>query len=95
MKNIPLNSGFAFQRFSVQLGNHFLKFYIRWLTRFDYYTVDIYENNQPVALGRALHPGVNLLSGLNTDIGKISLTGEPPTVANLGKNNRLWWYPNE
>ncbi|EMB4322236.1 hypothetical protein RJ492_001208 [Pluralibacter gergoviae] len=95
MKIIPLNSGFAYQRFSVQLGNHFLKFRLEWLTRFKYYTVDIYENDQPIVLGRALHPGVNLVAGLNTDIGIISLEGESPTVANLGKSNQLRWYTHE
>ncbi|MFP2164541.1 phage baseplate plug protein [Enterobacter ludwigii] len=93
--SIPLSSGYAFQRFRIQLGSHYLVFRLRWLTRFDYFCVDIYENGDPVVLGRALHPDVNLLAGLNTDIGALYLRGENPTVSNLGKKNKLEWVANE
>ncbi|WP_394852906.1 phage baseplate plug family protein [Serratia marcescens] len=93
--SIPLSSGYAFQRFRVQLGSHYLVFRLRWLIRFHYFCVDIYENREPVVLGRALHPDVNLLAGLNTDIGKLYLRGESPTVGNLGVTNKLEWVANE
>lgn len=92
---IPLNSGFAFQRFRVQLGSHYLVFCLRWLTRYGYYCVDILEKGQPIVLGRALHPDVNILAGINTDIGAIYLRGENPTVSNLGVDNKLEWTRNE
>jgi uncharacterized protein DUF6983 len=92
---IPLSGGFAFQRFRVQLGEHYLAFRLRWLTRYGYYCVDILENGQPVVLGRALHPDVNILAGLNTNIGAIYLRGESPTVSNLGVDNKLEWIRNE
>lgn len=92
---IPLSSGHAFQRFRIQLGSHFLVFRLRWLTRFEYFCVDILENGEPVALGRALHPDVNLLAGLNTDIGELYLRGESPTVSNLGRDNKLEWVSHE
>lgn len=95
MKAIPLNSGYAFQRFRVQLGNRLLIFRLRWLTRYGYFCADIYEGNMPVTLGRALHPGVNLLAGLNTTIGRLVLDGESPTISTLGVNNRLIWYSND
>ena len=93
--SIPLSSGYAFQRFRVQLGPHYLVFRLRWLTRFNYFCVDIYQNGDAVALGRALHPNVNLLSGINTDIGKLYLRGESPTISNLGVTNKLEWVANE
>lgn len=86
---IPLNAGSAFQRFSVSLGGRRLSFSLRWLTRFGFYVVDISEAGEPVVFGRSLHPGQDLLAGVVTDIGKIYLTGEPATVANLGKTNKL------
>lgn len=92
MKIIPLNSGYAFQRFRLQLNQHLLVFRLRWLTRFSYYCVDIFEKDVPVVLGRALHPGINLLAGLNTDMGQLILKGDSPTVGNLGKDNKLIWY---
>ncbi|MGK4443099.1 phage baseplate plug family protein [Yersinia enterocolitica] len=43
MKIIPLNNGYAVQRFRVQLNSHYLVFRLHWLTRFNYFCVDIYE----------------------------------------------------
>lgn len=93
--SIPLSSGYSYQRFRVQLDTHYLVFRLRWLTRFHYFCVDIYENGEPVVLGRALHPNVDLLAGLNTNIGKLYLRGESPTVSNLGVTNKLEWVENE
>jgi hypothetical protein len=93
--SIPLSSGYAFQRFRVQLGAHYLVFRLRWLTRFNYFCVDIYESGEPVVLGRVLHPDIDLLAGLNTDIGKLFLRGESPTISNLGVTNKLEWVENE
>lgn len=93
-KVIPLNRGVAYQRFRVQLSNHMLIFRLRWLTRFGYFCVDIYEGDVPIVLGRALHPGVNLLSGINTTIGAILLDGDSPKIDTLGVTNRLIWYPS-
>ncbi|EPK6619372.1 phage baseplate plug family protein [Serratia marcescens] len=93
--SIPLSSGYAFQRFRVQLGAHYLVFRLRWLTRFNYFCVDIYESGEPVFLGRVLHPDIDLLAGLNTDIGKLFLRGESPTISNLGVTNKLEWVGNE
>ncbi|HDS6411025.1 TPA: hypothetical protein QHZ98_003833 [Klebsiella oxytoca] len=95
MNIIPLSGGYAFQRFRVQLGNHYLVFRLRWLTLYRYFCVDVYENGEPVALGRALLPGINLLDGLNTGIGQIILRGVEPTPENLGIDNQLQWVPHE
>lgn len=95
MKIIPLYSGYAFQRFSVQLGEYFLRFNLRWLTRYQYYCVDVYHGDTPVVLGKGLHVGSDLFSGLNTPIGRVVLEGKTPTIANLGIDNQLAWYPYE
>ncbi|HHT7519864.1 Uncharacterised protein [Klebsiella oxytoca] len=94
-QSVPLSSGYSFQKFRIQLGPHYLIFRLRWLTRFEYFCVDIYEQDEPIVLGRALHPGVNLLAGLNTTIGSLILRGESPTVSNLGIENKLEWVPHE
>lgn len=93
MKTIPLSKGHAYQVFRVSLGEHYLEFYLYWLTQFGYFCVDISESGNVIAQGRALHPGVNLLSGLNTDIGVIMLEGQSPTISTLGIDNKLKWYP--
>lgn len=94
MKIIPLNNGATSQHFTVTLNNHNLRFTLNWLTRYNYFRVDIRDSDEnPIALGRALHVGVNLLAGLNVSIGDIILEGEMPTIANLGINNQLKWYP--
>ncbi len=94
MKIIPLTNGLAYQKLTVTLNDFNLGLYFLWLTRYGYFTVDIYDSGgSPIVLGRALHVGVNLLSGINSSIGAISLDGDPPTIANLGINNKLKWYP--
>ncbi|AMO49207.1 Hypothetical protein AKI40_2819 [Enterobacter sp. FY-07] len=96
MKTIPLTASLADFSFTSTLNDTLLQFNIRWLTRYGYFVVDIRNaNNEPIALGRGLHVGVNLLAGLNSNIGKIVLEGETPTFANLGVTNNLNWYPND
>lgn len=93
MKIIPLQAGYAHQIFTISSSGKTLTFYLNWLTRFNYYTVDIYdESGSPIVLGRALHPEINLLSGLCIDIAPIILSGEQPTISNLGIANELRWY---
>ncbi|MGE4336212.1 MAG: hypothetical protein AB7E55_09590 [Pigmentiphaga sp.] len=96
MKTIPLRAGNAFQRFGVTLAGTYIQFRLRWLTRHGYYSVDLSRaDGAPIALGRALHPEMNLLAGLNVELGRIVLEGEPATIANLGITNKLRWYPDE
>ncbi|MEL0577071.1 hypothetical protein AACK17_00770 [Pectobacterium punjabense] len=96
MKIVPLTRGLADFSFTSTLNNAALRFNVRWLTRYSYFVVDIRDAfGDPIALGRGLHVGVNLLAGLNTDIGKLVLDGETPTMENLGVTNNLRWYPND
>lgn len=90
---IPLNSGSAYQRFTVTLSGRKIRFELRWLTRFSVFLVDIYESDAPLVLGRALHPEQNLLDGVIADLGSITLTGSPATLGNLGQNNKLVYEP--
>lgn len=93
--SIPLNNGAAFQKLRVQLGSHYLQFRIRWMTVYQYFYVDIFEGEIPIALGRGLHPDVDLLYGLNTTIGSLCLRGKQPTIDNLGIENKLEWIAYE
>ncbi|AYH27178.1 hypothetical protein C5E20_08545 [Pectobacterium parmentieri] len=96
MKTIPLTRGIADFSFSSTLNDATLRFNVRWLTRYSYFVVDIRDAmGNPIALGRALHVGVNLLAGLNTRIGRLVLDGETPTMENLGVTNNLRWHPND
>lgn len=91
-KTLSLPSSYSYPTFQSSLGNKTYKFDLRWLTRFSYYAVSMYDPaGIPVFQGRALHPGMDLLSGLQLGIGKLYLTGEPATVANLGISNTLTW----
>ncbi len=93
MKTIPLRSGYAFQRFGVTLGRDYVAFRLRWSTRYNYYSVDLTRaDGSPIALGRALHPGIDLLAGLNVNLGALVLEGAVPTINNLGQANKLRWF---
>ncbi len=96
MKVIPLTRGLADFSFNSTLNDATLRFNVRWLTRYSYFVVDIRDaTGNPITLGRGLHVGVNLLAGLNIDIGRLVLDGETPTMENLGVTNNLRWYPDD
>lgn len=96
MKTIPVVAGSAMQKFGVPLGGEYVRFELRWMTSYGYFTVDLRRaDGTPIALGRALHPTVDLLSGLNVGLGRLVLEGAPATINNLGQLNKLRWYPDE
>lgn len=86
---VPLISGKPYFRFRVTLTDRSFVFIIKWSVRFSFFSVDIYEGDEAIVEGRGLHPGVDLLSGLNLNIGTLILDGAVPTVKNLGVANRL------
>lgn len=86
MQVIPLEQRAHF-RFRTSLGGESYRFRFNWLTRYEYFTVDIERGDELIARGRALHPGINLFDGL--DSGELVLEGAAPTPRNLGINNRL------
>lgn len=88
-RTIPLKNGLAYQKFSVTLDGTLVTFRLQWLTQYGYFLVSLYSGDTAIARGRGLHPGVNLLDGLNVDIGPIYLEGDAPTVSNLGVDNKL------
>lgn len=90
MKQIAqLPPGAAFLKFQIDLGTRSFTLRLCWSARYGLYNVDIYDGDDPVTLGRALHPEVDLLHGLNLGLGKLYLEGEAPTPENLGIANRL------
>jgi len=87
-RTIPLENGQAHIRFRVNLDGTVVSVRLNWLTRFEYYSVDLFVDDAPVATGRGLHPEINLLE--NTDIeGRLYLEGAQPTPKNLNVDNRL------
>ena len=89
IQTIPLKNGNAFQRFSITLNDTLVTFRIRWQTRYGLFLVDILDGGAPIVSGRGLHPGINLLDGVLTDLGAVYLEGEAPTIENLGVTNKL------
>lgn len=85
--SIPVRA-VPFQKFRVDIGI-VATVIIKWSTRFSYFTVDIYDGEEPITLGRGLHPDIDLLDGLNLGFGKLVLLGKAPTVKNLGIENEL------
>lgn len=83
----------AFFKFRVTLSNRFFIIHMKWSTRYEFYSVDIYEGETPIILGRGLHPNIDLFSGLNLGIGRLYLSGAVPTIENLGNTNSLIYEP--
>lgn len=85
---IPLDT-IPSQIFTVTLSDRSITIKIRWLHQYKFFAVDILEGDEPITLGRGLHPGIDLLAGLNTGLGTLMLEGRQPTLENLGQRNRL------
>jgi hypothetical protein len=91
-KVLSLPSSLAYFTFQASLGSTTYKFSFRWLTRFSYFVVSMYDSaGTAVFEGRGLHPNMDLLSGLQLGIGQLYLVGTPATVDNLGADNTLTW----
>lgn len=97
MITIPLLSGSinAHQSFSMQLGNNFLDFELDFLSYLEYpaWSLSIYRDGSPLALGAMLEPGSDILKNYNARIGSFVFVGEMVTLDNLGVANSLVWTP--
>ena len=81
-RRIPVEPG-AHVSFRVTLDDKALKIRLNWLTRFEYFSVDIDVDGERVASGRGLHPEINLLEGTEVS-GRLFISGAQPTPGNLG-----------
>jgi len=93
MSTIPLPNGQAHLQFDVELSGERLRIRFDWLTRYEYYVATIQRGDTKIAAGRGVHPDIDLLQGLNLDIGTLKLQGRAPTPDNLGVRNRLVHTP--
>lgn len=99
MIEIPLRGGSAnaHQRFTQRLGGNLLEFRVNYLAYQEepLWTLDLYRDGAPVALGMALNAGSILTNSYNLpdDIGRLIFVGAEATLDNLGKDNHLVWLP--
>ena len=100
MIEIALKSGSAnaHQRFTQRLGENLLEFRVNFLAyqEMPLWTLDIYRDGAPVALGMGLAAGAVITEGYNLpkDIGRLYFVGAEATLDNLGKDNHLVWLPS-
>lgn len=87
-RTIPLNNGQAHFRFRVNLGGTVVRVRVNWLTRYEYFTVDLSTDEGPLVLGKGLHPQVDLLEGTGVP-GRLYIEGAEPTPDNLNVDNKL------
>lgn len=92
-RTIPIRRPSAHFTFDVDLQGKRIRIRLDWLTRFEYYTTALsdLETDKVIVAGVGLHPDVDLLQNTDTDVGKLYLTGTPPTPDNLGSANSLIW----
>lgn len=99
MIQIPLRNGSAnaHQRFTQRLGENLLEFRIDYLAyqEVPMWTMSIYRDGAPVALGMGLQAGAVMTEAYNLpdDIGRFMLVGDEATLDNLGRDNHLVWLP--
>lgn len=99
MIEITLKAGSAnaHQRFTQRLGDNLLEFRINYLAyqEVGLWTLDIYRDGAPAALGLGLNAGAIMTNGYNLpdDIGRLIFVGAEATLDNLGQDNHLVWLP--
>lgn len=88
MRKIPLRQGQAHFRLRTTLAERQIELRVDWLTRYGYYSADIYVDGELVTAGRGMHLGVNLLR--YTDVpGELAITGVEPTPETIGRTANL------
>lgn len=99
MIEIPLRNGSAnaHQRFTQRLGGSLFEFRVDYLAyqEMPLWTLDIYRDGAPVALGLGLNAGAVMTEGYNLpdDLGRLIFVGAEATLDNLGQDNHLVWLP--
>lgn len=95
MNIIPLQGGSvnAHQRFEVQLGDNLTTMLLNWKTLTELWSLDIEIEGVRIVSGAMLLPGSDIIASWRTDIGRLVLNGDKPTLDNLGTNNQLVWIP--
>lgn len=95
MTEIPLSAGAvnAHQQFNIQLGENLLDLRFNYITYLDIpaWSMDVYRDGSPLALGCMLVSGADVLASYGAGIGKMFFVGSEVTLDNLGIDNRLVW----
>lgn len=96
MNIIPLQGGAAnaHQSFTAQLGDSLVDFRLNYIQT-GQWVCDLSIEGEGVAQGLMLEPGCDMLSHYNLGIGQLVLTGDEPTLDNLGASNKLVWVPED
>ena len=97
---IPLASGSANAdyTFEVQLGDNLVTIRQLWRTLLGQWFIDGTIDGVTIFQGAALEPYTNILSHwhIESSFGRLILSGDQPTLDNLGTNNTLTWIsPDE
>lgn len=94
---IPVSGGSlnAHQRFEVQLGDNLTTMILNWRTLTEVWSLDIEVEGVRIVSGALLLPGSDIIEVWQTNLGRLVVNGDKPTLDNLGKNNQLVWVsPN-
>ena len=99
MKLIPLNGGAknAHQDFVVDIGNHEVTFRLDYCGYVDipFWNLSMWERNEPIVEGLTLQTDADLLAPYQLGMGKLIMTGDTPTLDNLGVDNCLVWVAED
>lgn len=99
IQSIPLEGGSinAHQTFTVQLGDNLLDVTLSYLQS-GQWSVNIDREGVRIVSGAMLEPNCDVISAWNLtdDIGRLVITGDEPTLDNLGVDNTFSWVsPDE
>lgn len=93
MITIPLQGGAvnAHPVFQIQLGDNLVEFRINWVSTESYWSADLYVEGVLKCAGVILLVGDELIGTYNSGLGRLVMSGDEPTLDNLGTSNTLVW----
>lgn len=95
MLEIPIQGGAvnAHQTFSATLGGREITFKLDFMSYAEVpsWSMELYENERLIIAGIVLRCGCDMLAPYQLGLGALIMTGEEPTLDNLGVRNTLIW----
>lgn len=97
IKSIPIEGSpkYAHSSLKCSLGLREIEFILNYCPFLQIWDLTIREDGVNIVAGLTLVIGSNLLQSVHTDLGKLYLIGDEPTLDNLGVDNTLIWVSND
>lgn len=86
---------YAHSSFRCTLEQREIEFILNYCAFLEVWDLTVKEDGEYIITGATLVAGADLLANAHTDLGRLYLLGEDPTLDNLGVTNTLVWISSD